>query len=106
MNLFVKPLSGNDQFEEFGIFLEQGQIGNLFVYYDRSLAKVEGSAYLSDEQSKERFLHACSEELVPELLDRGIQEIQSMGLTIYHNQNAFQEELPSPAFHYGHPNSW
>jgi hypothetical protein len=102
----VKPLSGSEKLEEFGIFLDSGQIGNLFVQYDRATATVDGSAYLISELAKERFLAECSEELFPELMDRGVQEIISMGLTIYQNQQVFQEELPSPAFRYGHPNSW
>ncbi|WP_018131882.1 hypothetical protein [Effusibacillus pohliae] len=50
--LFVKPASCNQQFEEFGVFLEQSQIGNLFVYYDRGSATVDGSIYLPNDLPK------------------------------------------------------
>ncbi|MFC4767234.1 hypothetical protein [Effusibacillus consociatus] len=105
-NVIVKPMSGSEQFEEFGIFLDEGQIGNLFVHYNRGTATVDGSVYLTSDQSKDQFLTECSEELFPELLNRGVHEINSMGLTIYQNQQIHQEELPSPTFRYGHPNSW
>lgn len=47
-------------------------------------------------RTKDQFLAQCSEELFPELLNRGIQEINSMGLTVYQNQCVHQEELPHP----------
>jgi hypothetical protein len=106
--LHIRSLAYGEQFEEFGIYMEERLTGNLYVYYapDKTTVTIDGSAYLQAQDSRHEFLHECSEELFPELLNRGIQEVESKHITLYQNQQSHQEEIPEPSFDYGRPNSW